>query len=283
MDTVLCKEDQNKLKEGRIVMQAEEIWSRFQKYMGYTDEEMKIFRSDPKKVKMVTETPEFAKARVIAESGETAFGRPEILTIVVGSAREIDYWSGYASVGGNVRSGNSDQVDYTARLGTMRRSVRNRSAFDYIGTITRIDDEDTTNNHRVTVGWDHFLGKKWFVNVVGLEWYRDPFQNVADRWANNVGVTLDGARLEYVGRDNATSTESRKGGRHHRVRPVDPHVRQALARGHPVLRRRVVAVRPDAALAEAVSQRRSQQAQDAVAGRDVPVAACHNRSARRDV
>ncbi|MEW6185752.1 MAG: hypothetical protein AB1585_08450 [Thermodesulfobacteriota bacterium] len=48
-------------------MQAEEIWSRFQKYMGYTDEEMKIFRSDPKKVKMVTETPEFAKARVIAE------------------------------------------------------------------------------------------------------------------------------------------------------------------------------------------------------------------------
>jgi uncharacterized repeat protein (TIGR04076 family) len=48
-------------------MQAEEIWSRFQKHMGYTDEEMKLFRSDPKKVKMVTETPEFVKARVVAE------------------------------------------------------------------------------------------------------------------------------------------------------------------------------------------------------------------------
>ena len=131
---------------------------------------------------------EGAKARVIAESGETAFGRPEILTIVVGSAREIDYWSGYANVGGNIRSGNSDQVDYTARLGTMRRSVRNRSAFDYIGTITRIDEEDTTNNHRVTVGWDHFLGKRWFVNVVGLEWYRDPFQNVGDRWTVTAGL-----------------------------------------------------------------------------------------------
>jgi putative salt-induced outer membrane protein YdiY len=131
---------------------------------------------------------EGANARVIAESGETAFGRPEILTIVVGSAREIDYWSGYANVGGNIRSGNSDQIDYTARLGTMRRSVRNRSAFDYIGSITRIDDADTTNNHRVTVGWDHFLSKKWFVNVVGLEWYRDPFQNVAGRWTVTAGL-----------------------------------------------------------------------------------------------
>jgi uncharacterized repeat protein (TIGR04076 family) len=48
-------------------MEAEEIWQRFQKHMGYTDEEMRIFRSDPEKVKMVTGTPEFVKARVIAE------------------------------------------------------------------------------------------------------------------------------------------------------------------------------------------------------------------------
>lgn len=48
-------------------MKAEEIWNRFQQHMGYTDEEMKIFRSDPMKVRMVTETPEFVKCRVIAE------------------------------------------------------------------------------------------------------------------------------------------------------------------------------------------------------------------------
>jgi hypothetical protein len=48
-------------------MEKEEIWNRFQKHMGYTDEEMHLFRSDPKKVKMVTETPDFVKARVIAE------------------------------------------------------------------------------------------------------------------------------------------------------------------------------------------------------------------------
>jgi len=35
-------------------MEAEEIWKRFQKQMGYTDQEMGTFRSDPEKVKMVT-------------------------------------------------------------------------------------------------------------------------------------------------------------------------------------------------------------------------------------
>jgi uncharacterized repeat protein (TIGR04076 family) len=48
-------------------MDPEEIWRRFQKHMGYTDEEMRIFRSDPEKVRMVTETPEFVKYRVVAE------------------------------------------------------------------------------------------------------------------------------------------------------------------------------------------------------------------------
>ena len=48
-------------------MDVEQIWRRFQQHMGYTDEEMKVFRSDPQKVKMVTQTPDFVKRRVIAE------------------------------------------------------------------------------------------------------------------------------------------------------------------------------------------------------------------------
>lgn len=48
-------------------MDVEEIWRRFQKHMGYTDEEMAVFRSDPEKVKLVTQRPEFVKCRVIAE------------------------------------------------------------------------------------------------------------------------------------------------------------------------------------------------------------------------
>jgi uncharacterized repeat protein (TIGR04076 family) len=48
-------------------MKVDEIWRRFQEHMEYTDEEMEVFKSDPLKVKMVTQTPEFVKSRVIAE------------------------------------------------------------------------------------------------------------------------------------------------------------------------------------------------------------------------
>ena len=48
-------------------MDVQEIWRRFQKHMGYTDEEMKIFQSDPEKVKMVTQTSDFVKNKIVVE------------------------------------------------------------------------------------------------------------------------------------------------------------------------------------------------------------------------
>ena len=48
-------------------MDTEKLWKRFQQHMGYTDDEMKIFRSDPAKVKMVTECSDFVKTRIVAE------------------------------------------------------------------------------------------------------------------------------------------------------------------------------------------------------------------------
>jgi putative salt-induced outer membrane protein YdiY len=127
-------------------------------------------------------------ARVVGDAGEVKFERARILSIIAGTPRERNYWSGYANVGGNIRSGNTDQIDYTARLGTMRRTVKNRTSFDYVGNITRIDSEDTSNNHRANVDWDRFVSKRLFVTLVKAEWYRDPFQNVANRWTVGAGL-----------------------------------------------------------------------------------------------
>lgn len=52
-------------------MDVNKLWDLFQEHMGYTDAEMEIFRSDPEKVKMVTQTPDFVKCKVIAEVIET--------------------------------------------------------------------------------------------------------------------------------------------------------------------------------------------------------------------
>ncbi|HJL60391.1 MAG TPA: hypothetical protein QF517_00430 [Pseudomonadales bacterium] len=48
-------------------MEKEELWKRFQAHMNYTDEEMVLFKSDPAKVKMVTETKSFVKCKIVAE------------------------------------------------------------------------------------------------------------------------------------------------------------------------------------------------------------------------
>ena len=127
-------------------------------------------------------------ARVTTEAGVVEFSRDEILTLIVGEPKELNYWSFSASVGGNIRSGNTDQVDYTARLGAQRRTLRNRIGFDYLGNITEIDSETTSNNHRANLGWDLFLNKRLFVNVVGAEWYRDRFQNIQNRWTLTAGL-----------------------------------------------------------------------------------------------
>ena len=127
-------------------------------------------------------------ARVISGTGETEFPRGEVHTLIAGDRKEINYWSADVSIGGNIRSGNTDQIDYTARLGAMRRSLKNRVSFNYLGNITTIDDVDTANSHRATLGWDYFLSDRLFVNVVKGEWYRDEFQNVRNRYTVGGGL-----------------------------------------------------------------------------------------------
>ncbi len=127
-------------------------------------------------------------ARVIGESGELEFPRSEILTLIVGTPKEINYWSAYATVGGNIRSGNTDQIDYTARVGAMRRAIRSRLTMDYVGNITSVDSVETSNNHRANFGWDYFLTQRLYVNVIGGEWYRDEFQNIKNRWTLTAGL-----------------------------------------------------------------------------------------------
>lgn len=131
---------------------------------------------------------EGSTVRVTTESGVVEFPRSEILTLIAGERRRINFWSFKISVGGNIRSGNTDQIDFTSRLGAQRRTLRNRIGVDYLSNLTEIDSEETSNNHRATLGWDLFFTRRLFVNVVGGEWYRDRFQNIEDRWTLTAGL-----------------------------------------------------------------------------------------------
>jgi len=93
-----------------------------------------------------------------------------------------------ASLGVNLRRGNSKVSEYNMKLGFKRRTVKTRLGIDYIGNYNNTDDVDVANNHRATAGWDIFLTDRMYVQAVFGEYFRDPFQNIAERYTLGAGI-----------------------------------------------------------------------------------------------
>lgn len=124
----------------------------------------------------------------------------ELVSIAAGEAKEINYWRAKVSLGMNFREGNSSQLDYSTKWAIQRRTAKTRLVFDYLGSISRTDDIDTVNNHRVTTYFDYFISRRFFVRPVNFEYYRDIFQNIEHRYtlSSQVGYTLiDTSRTEW--------------------------------------------------------------------------------------
>ena len=106
----------------------------------------------------------------------------EIITITAGEPREINFWAIKIAAGATLRDGNSDQRDFYARANATRRTVKNRLRIDYLGNYAQTDDIETANNHRASFSWDRFLTDRFFLRPAFGEYFRDPFQNIADRF-----------------------------------------------------------------------------------------------------
>jgi len=119
---------------------------------------------------------------------EQQFARPRLMSITPGEPREINYWSGNATFGFNLRQGNSEQVEASSVLSAKRRTVGSRIGIDYFGNYNLTDDITVTNNHRVNVGIDWFVTDRLFVRPVVFEYYRDPFSNFAQRYTIGAAV-----------------------------------------------------------------------------------------------
>jgi putative salt-induced outer membrane protein YdiY len=128
--------------------------------------------------------------RVMGEE-EYESTRSQILSITAGGTRRLDYWSGDVGVGLNIRSGNTDQTEYNASVNLKRRSPMNRIKIDYLGNFTETNSETTADNQRATAAWNRFLSDRFYVTPIYGELYRDPFQNVANRYTIGVGLGYD--------------------------------------------------------------------------------------------
>ena len=129
--------------------------------------------------------------RVVVKGGrEVSFDRGDLVAIAHGDEGELSHWTARVSLGLDLRSGNIAQLDYNTWWNIRRRTGRTRFVLEYLGTVSRLNDVDTVNNHRVTNYYDYFFDRNFFIRPVNLEYYRDTFQNIEHR------VSL-GAQLGY--------------------------------------------------------------------------------------
>ena len=136
----------------------------------------------------------------VAGAPEVTYDRSELLGITPASDKEINKWSGKVSAGLTVRSGNTEQVDYNAQARLQRRTPATRFSFDYIGNISETDGVESANNHRANSEFDVWLSRRLYLVVPGVEYYRDPFQNLDQRITAGIGAgydLIDRPKLEW--------------------------------------------------------------------------------------
>lgn len=136
----------------------------------------------------VTITPE----QVIVHSDEPrVFPRDHLQSLTPGGSRELNYWSGKASIGLTVRAGNTESVEYNAQAHLQRRTPSTRLSLDYIGNVSSADGVESANNNRVNTEFNLWLSRRLYLQLPFLEYYTDPFQNLEHRATGGVGVGFD--------------------------------------------------------------------------------------------
>jgi len=137
---------------------------------------------------------------VIDGESQERFTRVDLLTISRAATSRRDYWSGDVSLGGNFRSGNTDQTEFSTSIALKRRTVESRITLDYLANFTRNNGVESANNHRLKLDWDRFVSDKFFIRPLFGEWYRDPFQNIDSRFTGGTGAgyqLIDSKKTEW--------------------------------------------------------------------------------------
>jgi putative salt-induced outer membrane protein YdiY len=124
--------------------------------------------------------------------------RGEIVSIVSGGERELDYWSLLGGVDYVMRDGNTEQVDLSGRLGIYRRTASLRFLNDYRGIYGSQDGVKKTNNHRATSRLDVFLTSRFYLTVPTIEYYKDEFKNLKHRVSTGGGIGYEFIRNQYM-------------------------------------------------------------------------------------
>ena len=141
---------------------------------------------------------------VINDYENKKYDRSDLISFAPGGKKERDLWAIKAALSVDLKQGNTDQVDYTAKLNINRRASTTRFTIDYIGNISKTNAGDgslveTINNHRLNASYDYFKTRYFFYTPVFAEYFRDPFTNIDSRVTVGTGLgytVIDDAKTE---------------------------------------------------------------------------------------
>ena len=128
------------------------------------------------------------KLTIIQGDTKYDFTKKQIVSFAPDGAKERNLWSGKASIGFDIRSGNSDQQDFTANLKLNRRSAASHLSLTYLGRVSSKDKVEISNDHRLNEKYDVFLSRNFFWTPLFSELYIDKFKNINAQITAGVGV-----------------------------------------------------------------------------------------------
>ena len=165
-------------------------WEDVKYLKTYRQSNVNIENSEP-----LTGNLQITADKVTVTDGDNAqeFDRVGLISLTPSGDKEADLWALKFTLGLNVRSGNTDQLDYNSKFSAQRRTARSRFILDYIGNISKTgnglgDRVETINNHRVNASTNRFVTRRFFYTPLFAEYYRDPFQNIDRRLTAGVGL-----------------------------------------------------------------------------------------------
>jgi putative salt-induced outer membrane protein YdiY len=120
------------------------------------------------------------KDKVLIETvdGVQSFPRSELLSIVEGGPRELNWWSTRLGLGFSANAGNTNQGSLTMYFQLTRADYRTRSRVRYDGTIGYANGEENVNRHIGTAEVLLYLSRRWYFTPAAAQLLNDRFQNI---------------------------------------------------------------------------------------------------------
>ena len=125
---------------------------------------------------------------IIQGDNSYEFEKKDIISFAPEGELERNYWSGKITLSFDVRRGNTNQFDYSAKVNIKRRTAKTRLSFDYLGRNSSKNEIETANDHRLNEKYDVYLSKKYFWTPLFSEYYTDTYKNINNQVTAGIGL-----------------------------------------------------------------------------------------------